>query len=139
MRQRNSKGQLISKCPFDVFKSSKKKQQFFSGKNVVFLENLKTPKDHFKISWHLEFTKSVYENSPSENFHSNSPILKKSVQENSPVKTPVCKNWRAKNIFWLFSYVVLWPYLLTTKLRCLQKNNIGHTIVHSACCIVVVV
>ena len=24
-------------------------------------------------------------------------------------------------------FVVLWSYLLTTKLRCLQKNNIGHT------------
>ena len=24
-------------------------------------------------------------------------------------------------------FVVLWPYLLTTELRCLQKNNIGHT------------
>ena len=25
-------------------------------------------------------------------------------------------------------FIVLWPYLLTTKLRCLQKKNIGHTI-----------
>ena len=25
-------------------------------------------------------------------------------------------------------FIVLWPYLLTAKLRCLQKNNIGHTI-----------
>ena len=25
-------------------------------------------------------------------------------------------------------FIVLLPYLLTTKLRCLQKNNIGHTI-----------
>ena len=24
-------------------------------------------------------------------------------------------------------FIVLWPYLLTTKLMCLQKNNIGHT------------
>ena len=24
-------------------------------------------------------------------------------------------------------FIVLWPYLFTTKLRCLQKNNIGHT------------
>ena len=24
-------------------------------------------------------------------------------------------------------FIVLWPYLSTTKLRCLQKNNIGHT------------
>ena len=24
-------------------------------------------------------------------------------------------------------FIVLWPYLLTTKLRCLQKNDIGHT------------
>ena len=24
-------------------------------------------------------------------------------------------------------FVFLWPYLSTTKLRCLQKNNIGHT------------
>ena len=24
-------------------------------------------------------------------------------------------------------FVVLWSYLLTTKLRCLQKNNFGHT------------
>ena len=24
-------------------------------------------------------------------------------------------------------FIVLWPYLLATKLRCLQKNNIGHT------------
>ena len=23
--------------------------------------------------------------------------------------------------------IVLWPYLLTSKLRCLQKNNTGHT------------
>ena len=27
-------------------------------------------------------------------------------------------------------FIVLWPYLLTTKLRCLQKNIIGHTIVY---------
>ena len=25
-------------------------------------------------------------------------------------------------------FVVLWPYLLTTKLSCLQKNNFGHTV-----------
>ena len=25
------------------------------------------------------------------------------------------------------AFIVLWPYLLTTKHRCLQKNNIGHT------------
>ena len=25
-------------------------------------------------------------------------------------------------------FIVLWPYLLTTKLRCLQRKNIGHTI-----------
>ena len=24
-------------------------------------------------------------------------------------------------------FIVLWSYLLTTKLRCLQKNNIGHS------------
>ena len=24
-------------------------------------------------------------------------------------------------------FIVLWPYLITTKLRCWQKNNIGHT------------
>ena len=24
-------------------------------------------------------------------------------------------------------FIVLWPYLLTIKLRCLKKNNIGHT------------
>ena len=24
-------------------------------------------------------------------------------------------------------FLVLWPYLLTTKIRCLQKNDIGHT------------
>ena len=33
---------------------------------------------------------------------------------------------KAKNIF-MAIFIVLWPYLLTTKLRCLQKNNIGHT------------
>ena len=27
------------------------------------------------------------------------------------------------------SFIILWPYLLTNKLKCLQKNNIGHTIV----------
>jgi hypothetical protein len=32
----------------------------------------------------------------------------------------------AKNIFMAIS-IVLWPYLLTTKIRWLQKNNIGHT------------
>ena len=32
---------------------------------------------------------------------------------------------RPKTCLWL------WPYLLTTNLRCLQKNNIGHTIVYS--------
>ena len=35
-------------------------------------------------------------------------------------------NWKAKNIF-MAIFVVVWPYLLTTKLRCSQKNNIGHT------------
>ena len=24
-------------------------------------------------------------------------------------------------------FIILWPYLSTTKFRCLQKNNIGHT------------
>ena len=33
---------------------------------------------------------------------------------------------RPKIFLWPF-FLVLWPYLLTTKLRCLQKNNIGHT------------
>ena len=28
-------------------------------------------------------------------------------------------------------FIVLWSYLLTTKLRCLQKKNIGHTNVPS--------
>ena len=27
-------------------------------------------------------------------------------------------------------FIVLWPYLLTTKLRCLHKNKIGHTSAH---------
>ena len=39
------KGQLISKCPFDVLKSPKKPTKFF-----VFLVELKTPKGHFKIN-----------------------------------------------------------------------------------------
>ena len=30
-------------------------------------------------------------------------------------------------IFFMAIFIVLWPYLLTTKLRCLQKNNFGHT------------
>ena len=33
---------------------------------------------------------------------------------------------RPKIFLWLF-FIVLWPYLSTTKLRCLQKNNIGYT------------
>ena len=28
-------------------------------------------------------------------------------------------------------FIVLWSYLLTTKLRCLQKNNIGHNTKYS--------
>ena len=50
------KGQLISKCPFSVFKSLKKRkrnffQDFCPGKNFVgFLEDLKTLKGHFKIN-----------------------------------------------------------------------------------------
>ena len=36
---------------------------------------------------------------------------------------------QAKNIFMVI-FVVLWPYLLTTKLSCLQKNNFGHTKAH---------
>ena len=27
-------------------------------------------------------------------------------------------------------FIVLWPYLLTTKLRCLQRNNSGHSKMH---------
>ena len=33
---------------------------------------------------------------------------------------------KAKNIF-VAIFIVLWSYLVTTKLRSLQKNNIGHT------------
>ena len=33
---------------------------------------------------------------------------------------------KAKSIF-MAVFIVLWPYLPTTKLRCLQKNKIGHT------------
>jgi hypothetical protein len=28
-------------------------------------------------------------------------------------------------------FAVLWPYLLTTKLSCLHKNNFGHTMARS--------
>ena len=30
--------------------------------------------------------------------------------------------------YFMAVFIVLWPYLLTTKLRCLQKNNIRHNI-----------
>ena len=40
---------------------------------------------------------------------------------------PSILKWRkTKNIF-MAIFIVLWPYLSTRKLRCLQKNNIGHT------------
>ena len=46
-----AKGQLISKCSFGAFKSSKKTTKFFiwnPRKNFVgFLEDLKTPKEYF--------------------------------------------------------------------------------------------
>ena len=35
-------------------------------------------------------------------------------------------NQKAKNIF-MAVFIVLWSYLLTTKLRCLQNNNTEHT------------
>ena len=35
---------------------------------------------------------------------------------------------KPKNIF-MVVFLVLWSCLFTTKLRCLQKNNIGHTVV----------
>ena len=38
------------------------------------------------------------------------------------------KSTKRPKIFCMAIFIVLWPYLLTTKLRCLQKNNIGHTI-----------
>ena len=38
---------------------------------------------------------------------------------------------KAKNIF-MALFIVFWPYLLITKLRCLQKNNFGHTKVELA-------
>ena len=41
-------------------------------------------------------------------------------------KVALLNDGNAKNIFMVI-FIVLWPYLLTTKLRCLQKNNIGHT------------
>ena len=48
---------------------------------------------------------------------------------------------KAKNIF-MDVFVVLWPYLFTTKLSCLKKNNFGHTKVcnwkkvrHAHCCL----
>ena len=31
-------------------------------------------------------------------------------------------------------FVVLWPYLLTTKLSCLRKNNFVHTIQYGLVC-----
>ena len=37
------------------------------------------------------------------------------------------KTTERPKIFFLAIFIVLWPYLLTDKLRCLQKNNIGHT------------
>ena len=36
---------------------------------------------------------------------------------------------KTKNIC-MAIFIVLRPYLLTTELRCLQKNNIGHTKAH---------
>ena len=39
----------------------------------------------------------------------------------------ILKRPKAKNIL-MAVFVVLWPYLLTTKLSYLQKNNFGHTI-----------
>ena len=38
----------------------------------------------------------------------------------------ILKRLNAKNIF-MAVFIVLWPYLLTSKLRYLQKINIGHT------------
>ena len=39
----------------------------------------------------------------------------------------ILKQQKAKNIF-MDIFVLLWPYLLTPKLSCLQKDNFGHTI-----------
>ena len=36
-------------------------------------------------------------------------------------------NDQKAKIFFMAVFIVLWPYLLHTKLRCLQENNIGHT------------
>ena len=56
------KGQLILKCLFGIFNSPKKRTRKFNFSAMVtqvnlfsfiFLGELKTPKRHFKINWHL--------------------------------------------------------------------------------------
>ena len=37
------------------------------------------------------------------------------------------KTTERTKIFFMAVFVVFKPYLLTSKLRCLQKNNFGHT------------
>ena len=61
------KGQLISKCLFAIFNSSKKRLKKFDLPTIlrqvelflfVFLEELKTPKRHLEINWPLVLSRN---------------------------------------------------------------------------------
>ena len=47
--------------------------------------------------------------------------------KNGPNFLPSILKWRKGEKYFEAVFIVLWPYLLTTKIRCLQKNNFGHT------------
>ena len=46
-----------------------------------------------------------------------------------PILTSNSKRPKGQKYF-IAVFIVLWPFLLTTKLSCLQKNQSGHTTIH---------
>ena len=50
-------------------------------------------------------------------------------QRNCVAERPIAgqESGKAKNIF-MVVFIVLWPYLLTTKLRSVIRHNLGHSI-----------
>ena len=49
------------------------------------------------------------------------------VTKNGPNVWLSILKWQKGQKYFMAVFIVLVPYLLTTKLRCLQKNNFGHT------------
>ena len=64
-------------------------------------------------------------------YFDNFNLLCSCIPKRGPIFWPSLLKWLKGQKYFYGHFILLWPYLLTTKLRCLQKNYIGHTKQHS--------